>query len=431
MKKFFILILSVCIETGVCQTTKSKEEISKQFLEDLKQDQLESALKFCDTTLTNKLDSEKLRNIWGVVNEQCGGFKDFMGIETKANVTYQTFKFEKITFDFQIAFNSQNLITGFFIIPYVPKNTYQLAPYVKLEMFFEQKVNIKTGNCTLPGILTIPRTGDKFPIVILVHGSGPNDKDESIGNNKPFKDLADGLGSKGIAVLRYDKRTKVYSNKSKEDINKLTVKDEYLDDVSSAIRLVKGRKEIDRNNIYVIGHSQGGMLAPRIAKLNSDLKGIVMMAAPAGRFEASLIDQLIHISEGNLSDEEKREMDAMKAKIEKVKHNDFSKNSAENLFGLPESYWRDLNHYHQIDVAKKLDCKILVLQGERDYQVPLKEFDVWKKELSTKKNVECHSYPKLNHLFLEGEGISMPAEYDVPGNIPEYVIDDLVKWIIN
>ena len=436
MKNATLIILAILTSLTICaqDIDKKEEEISKQFLEHLKKSQFESALKLCDTSFTNKIDVEGLSQTWAKLQEQLGDFKECIGIETKLSgeykATFQTFKFERITLDFKLTFNSQNLIVGMFMVPHVPKNLYQPPYYVKLNMFFETKVNVKTEKFVLPGILTIPIAGNKFPVVILVHGSGPQDKDESVGPNKPFEDLAYGLANKGIAVLRYDKRTKVYGAKSAEDINTATVKEEVLDDVSSAIQLVKGIKEIDANNIYVIGHSLGAMLAPRIAKLNHSLKGIVMMSGPARAFEDVLLEQIIYLSDSTLSQKEKREIDSIKINIEKVKRNSFSKKSSENLMGLSASYWLDLNNYHQTEVAKKLNCKILVLQGERDYQVPLKDFDIWKKELSNNKNVEFHSYPKLNHLFLEGEGKSLPAEYNTPENIPEYVINDIVKWVV-
>ncbi len=92
-------------------------------------------------------------------------------------------------------------------------------------------------------------------------------------------------------------------------------------------------------------------------------------------------------------------------------------------------YWLYLCNYNQVEEAKKITVPILILQGERDYQVTMKDFQIWKQELKEKRNVSFRSYPKLNHLFLEGEGKSFPGEYQYAGNIPEYVIEDISVWI--
>jgi len=437
MKKTLLAALIIVNCFQLFSQTKSKEEISKQFLDDLKKSQYESALKLCDTSFTNKMDAERLRQSWEGLEEQLGDFKECIGMETKSSgeyeATFQAFKFVLGTFDFQLTFNSRNLIVGMFMVPHVSKNLYQLPAYVKQEMVFETKLEVKTGKFVLPAILTTPKTGDKFPVVILVHGSGPGDKDESVGPNKPFEDLAYGLANKGIAVLRYDKRTHVYGAQSVEDINSFTVKEEVLDDVSSAIQLVKGKQEIDTNNIYLIGHSLGGELAPRIAKLHPDLKGIVIMAGPARSSEDISLEQNIYLAklEGN-SQQTQKELDTLKSTLNELKHNNFSDQKVKMFVkksGLPESYWKDENDYHQVDVAKSLNCKILVLQGGTDFQVSMKDFDIWKGALSNKKNAEFHSCPKLNHLFMEGEGKTGTAEYDIPKNIPEYVVNDIAKWM--
>ena len=141
----------------------------------------------------------------------------------------------------------------------------------------------------LPGLLTIPRNTTSFPIVILVHGSGPNDRDETIGPNKPLRDLAFGLASFGIASIRYDKRTLVYGEKIVSEGLKINLETEVLIDVTSAIRLAKSIDGV--RDIYIIGHSLGSMLSPKIASENNDVAGIVMMAGNARPLEDLIIEQ--------------------------------------------------------------------------------------------------------------------------------------------
>ena len=132
----------------------------------------------------------------------------------------------------------------------------------------------------LPGTLFLPNGVEKAAAVVLVHGSGPNDRDETLGPNRPFRDLATGLATRGIAVLRYDKRTKVYPE-SFAGLKNPTVKDEILDDVSAALEFLKSRPEIDADRITITGHSLGGTLAPRIAAANPSVSKIVILAGAA------------------------------------------------------------------------------------------------------------------------------------------------------
>ncbi len=101
----------------------------------------------------------------------------------------------------------------------------------------------------------------------------------------------------------------------------------------------------------------------------------------------------------------------------------------ELILGVPVKYWIDLKNYNPVETVKKLNIPVLILQGERDYQVTLDDFNGWKRELSSLNNFEFKLYPKLNHLFMEGEGKSTPEEYNKEGHIPEYVIKDIADWI--
>lgn len=127
----------------------------------------------------------------------------------------------------------------------------------------------------LPGTLSLPDKSGPFPVVLLIQGSGRHDRDQTIGPNKPFRDLAWGFAKNGIAVLRYDKRTKVYPNyKYKND----TLQEWIIDDVLAAISLLNTIPEINKEQIFLLGHSLGGYLIPRIALQAPNLKGFIVMA---------------------------------------------------------------------------------------------------------------------------------------------------------
>jgi dienelactone hydrolase len=258
---------------------------------------------------------------------------------------------------------------------------------------------IESGGLKLPATLTLPEGAGPFPVVVLVHGSGPHDRDETVGANAPFRDLAEGLAARGVATLRYVKRTRQYPERTPA-----TVDEEVVQDALNAIALVRKQGRIDPNGVFVLGHSMGGYLAPRIAAADPGLRGIILLAANARPILELARQQLEYLG-------------APPETLEKLRA------------AAPASYWAELEKYDPVAAAEKLAIPMLILQGERDYQVTMQDFALWKAALGARKNVTLKSYPKLNHLFLEGEGKSLPSEYAKPGHIPAYVLDDIASFV--
>jgi hypothetical protein len=310
---------------------------------------------------------------------------------------------------------------------------YQPPAYGVPSTFREQEVTVGAGtDWPLPATLTLPSGTGPFPALVLVHGSGPNDRDETLGPNKPFQDLAWGLASQRIAVLRYDKRTRVFPGKLTALPN-LTVKEETTDDALAAVALLHKTEQIDQQRIFVLGHSLGGMLVPRIGLADQgNIAGFVIFGGATRPLEDEWVRQYEYIYglTGPLTTQQKAEIDGYKqqaAKIKKLTPADAS-SSARLLFVAP-SYWLDLQGYFPPEAALKLKQPILILQGERDYNVTMDAFHDWQRTLERRANVTFKSYPKLDHLFLEGTGPSRPADYARPRNIPKYVVDDIATWV--
>jgi uncharacterized protein len=267
--------------------------------------------------------------------------------------------------------------------------------------------------------------------VVLVHGSGPNDRDESLGPNKTFKDLALGLASRGVAVLRYDKRTKVYGAKV-APLTQFTVKEEVIDDALAAVALLRAEASVDPARIFVLGHSLGGMIAPRIAAADPKIAGLVIMAGAVRSLEQSIYDQYRYLAgaDGTVTEAEQKMIDDAKATIDVVARlTPEDAKAGKPIAGAPAAYWIDLRGYDPPALAARLPQRVLVLQGERDYQVTAADFVRWQVALAGIPTAQFKMYPPLNHLFLAGTGKSLPAEYSVPGHVPVGVIDDIAAWL--
>ena len=192
---------------------------------------------------------------------------------------------------------SKGQIEGFFLN--APEKTADTPDpsYVDKSKFTEEPITVGARDWPLPGTLTRPRGVASAPLVILVHGSGPNDRDETLGPNTPFRDLAHGLASRGIAVLRYDKRTFAHKQKLiKEGLDKtITIKEEVIDDVLATVAKARDLSGIDPDRIFVLGHSGGGSLAPLIAQRDGKLAGIILLAAGSRPVEEGLREQLNYV----------------------------------------------------------------------------------------------------------------------------------------
>ena len=315
-----------------------------------------------------------------------------------------------------------------------PIKEYTPPEYSDKDTFTETEVEVGMEGWLLPGTLSLPKGNGPFPALVLVHGSGPNDRDESLGPNKPFRDLAWGLAPQNIAVLRYDKRTKIHGQKmiAQKDA-KLTVYEETIEDALAAADLLRETERIDTQNVFILGHSLGGMLVPRIANADSKNTGFIIMAGPTRPIEDLFVEQIEYISllDGKMSNEEKANLEKIKSAVQKIKNitPENSNQMTERFLGAGADYWLDLKGYDPAEAAKSIDRPILILQGGRDYQVTMEDFEGWKMILSDKDNVEFKLYPAHNHLLIPGEGKCTPEQYQKLGHVDKVVIDDIVKWI--
>jgi dienelactone hydrolase len=400
------------------------QSLGRAAIEELAAQSFDKFIERLDPKAGAALTREKLAALWSSITSQAGPFKSITSVETSdaqgAHVATVAAAFERQNLAFRVVFNDEGKIVGFFLAPVdAPAATAWTAPpYVNPLAFSERDVIV--GPLKLPGTLTTPKGDGPVPGVVLVHGSGPHDRDETIGPNKPFRDLAEGLASRNVAVLRYDKRSLV------APVGIHTVNEEVVEDAKAAVELLSSDPRIDRRRIIVIGHSLGGTLAPRIAAGDSRTAGIAIMAGAARPFEELLVEQLRYLT-GPTSKETALAEEAAR----KMRDPQLAPNMVVDVLGspLPGTYILDLRNYRPAEVAASLKIPIAVLQGERDYQVTVADFELWKKSLEGHPNVLLKLYPELNHLFMRGSGPSKPEEYTRPSHVDEQVITDLVSWI--
>ena len=299
------------------------------------------------------------------------------------------------------------------------------------EFFEEIEIKVGADPYQMDGILTVPKGEPLAPVVILVQGSGQSDMDETIGatNNKPFRDLAHGLAENGIASIRYNKRYYQFTDNIPDDI---TIKEEILDDVNAAIEYAKKSHLINATKIFVAGHSQGGMLAPKIATDHPELAGIIVLAGSPRNLEDIIYDQAVYFSklDESLSDSEiELYLQMMQANVEMVKSLDEEALDTQ-IMGVTGYYWKSLNDLDLPTITQQLTLPMLFLQGSSDFQVYAdKDFTEYKQLLQDHDNATFILYDGLNHLFMPTTGALDVTDYDYENEVDEKVIKDIAEWI--
>ena len=290
--------------------------------------------------------------------------------------------------------------------------------YIERERFREVAVRVGSEPYVLGGTLTLPRGNGPFPAVLLVHGSGPNDRDASVGATKIFRDLAQGLASSGIAVLRYDKRTYTYRDQLSNDIS---LDDETVHDAVAAVKLLGSRSDIDPARIFVIGHSLGGLLAPEIAVRAGGVAGIALLSPP-GRPPWEILREQMRYLGAPREVLAQTETAAIELSLG-IEHG--------FLVGMPYSYWRDLASRDGVAMVKRFSRPTLVMHGTRDYQVTSDDFATWRDGLAKETYAELVTIEGVNHLFIAGHGVPSPLEYKVENHVDARVLAKLSTFVLH
>lgn len=332
----------------------------------------------------------------------------------------------------------------------------------KPNLYYSEEVTFQNtkANITLNGTLTMPTKNGNYPVVILISGSGTQNRDYEFSGHKPFLILANYLTTNGIAVLRYDDRD---FGKATDIINESSITD-FSNDVSSAIMYLKTRKDINKNKIGLIGHSEGGIVASMVASSHNDVNFIILLGAPGVKGEKILLKQFELYPKilGASKSEIKKYITKMKRVIKMVSTGKNRETLKTNLVKLlnetynetptvmvPNNISKKLNieyyanrlssasfiellNYDPEPILSKVTCPVLALNGEKDIQVTPKENLIGIKTLLLKSgntNVTIKQMPNLNHFFQKCETGS-PLEYKKNEQIfSPTTLKEISKWI--
>jgi hypothetical protein len=302
-------------------------------------------------------------------------------------------------------------------------NGWTPPPYADTAAFTEEDITLSGDGRTVPGTLTLPASTAPHAAVVLLSGSGPHDRDETIGANKPLKDLAWGLASRGIAVLRAEKVTHTHGRDLPDTF---TLNDEYLPHARAAIALLRDR--LPGAVVHVAGHSLGATIAPLVAR-DTPVDGVILLAAGAQPIHWAAVRQMRYLA--TVQPVPTSAIDTLTEQAERVDGDLTPDTPASELpFGTPAAYWLSVRDYHPVEVAAQLTVPMLMVNGGRDYQVTVDDdLALWRNGLAGHPNVTIEVFAPGNHLLTAGEGPATPAEYQTLHHVAPEIVDLIAGWI--
>ena len=443
MKKIISSMIIICL-LGVlvaCDQTLSEAEskqVTDAYIVDFTENNFDAMIDDYEMTalVEQSVTAELFDQVW---NQElivtCG---NFIKVDTEAasvaqastggyQITYE------LQFDYKNAYilvgvNGQGAIESFLLSGYESKMYKEVPTGVKTEevMFGEDDYKVSGTVFYQDGI-------SNGPCVIIIGGSGPNDRFGSVGGNQPYFDLAAGLADKGITVLIYDKRTYAYRTELSAD--EITINTEIIDDSVYAFAYMSSYATVNPEEIYYIGHSLGGYVLPMIDQaIEGKAAGYIFMAASSTSLEDLMLYQIKYLADldGTVTEAEQTNIDLSETMTENV-HALTEENqhqyASSALFNVPAPYWLSLQGYDPVEGVIDIDSPMLFLNGNRDYQVPLSEVKPYQQALSGRSDVRFVAFDGLNHLFLKGEGTPNPSEYYNISDVPDDVIRTIADFI--
>lgn len=433
-----LLFLAVLLLSSGCGKDRSATADQVNFMQlavsasdKLSSEQFGDLYAMFDPDLQKSLSENELKWAWAQLLFKMGPFQyydsDFE--VSDANNTMQAnvpFTFQSDTIDIHFSFNKQGKISGIYVDS--SASNHKISPRLPND----QELVIGMEPWHLSASLTLPEGNGPFPAVILLQDFGPSDRNEQIGPNLPFYDLASQLSQQGIAVLRYDKRTYTYADELL-DADDLTINDEIINDTISAYTQLSAIAQIDPQRIYVLGHGFSGTIIPLLADQLPDAAGYIFLAASARPVSDTLCEQVAYILSLDETATAENKADILK-EAQRTAQNiqELTPDSAlspDDLLGAPVSYWLSLADYQPLQAIQALQKPMLFLHGGRDFRTTAEDLSLWQQALDQSPYAAFKSYSNLNHLMMTGVGKSNPGEYQIKGTVSEEVSQDIAAFI--
>ncbi len=380
-------------------------------------------------------------DVFKMLEKELGAYKEITKTEIEIQngyyLTDSTLQFERGTVDQTIAFNGEMVADG---VNYLNMKK-DIVPEEG-----EKEITLDAGTgYPVKGMIKMPK-GELKAGIVIVDGSGPNDMNMTLGQNKMMKHLSDQLAEKGFAVLRFNKRTYQYGKElAKIGMqNKTLIKDEFIDDAAEGLKTLAKEQGIPTDKLFILGHSQSGSYLPVINETAGNLaKGyIILSGTPTNIAELSKkqLEKVIEEGSENADEEQVKMMkqniktnDELLKKIETM--SDEELNKPENYpFGIPGVYVKDLMKYDPIKLYNDSKLPVFIRNAEFDKQVPVSEIELWKKGLDKNENDSIEEVKGANHMMQPSDGKTKLAnlitdEYQKDAPIVSSVIDDIAAWI--
>ena len=307
---------------------------------------------------------------------------------------------------------------------------WQPPSYVDQSRFTEREISLAAEPVAVGGTLTIPVGPGPWPSVVLLPGGGPFDRDETSGLNKPLKDIAWGLASRGVAVVRFDLVSHVRLELATAP--GFTMSQEYVPHALAAVRILQQQSTVDSRRMFVAGHSVGGRVAPRVAAADPAVAGLVLLAVDASPMQRAVARVARHIASVDPAAVPPAMLDRIDEQVALIESADLSPATpaADLPFGWPGSYWLEIRDDDPVGTAAALNKPIFIAQGARDYQVTIADDLVrWQDGLAGRDDVTITVYDTCDHMFFPGEGPSTPAGYAPEQHVDEALIVDIANWL--
>lgn len=421
----YLVVLMLILLSGAAF---AGEDVAAEYINSFFARDFQKMFELQDEQMRSAMSARTLSELYTNIIRQFGELKELLGSHFTAVDEYTSHTFairlKSGIYDFVVTVDKQSKVAGFFVRP----STYgmQEPGYADKERFVEQQITAGEQPYLLNGYLTVPVDRESFPLVILVQGSGSHDADVTMGPNKVFRDIAWGLASRGIGVLRYEKRTFRYGEEIIEAGAVPTAEMEYIEDLLVIVEQARSIPGVSQ--IIIAGHSLGGSVAPWVTE-ETGADGIVLLAASPKRLAEISMQQNIDLApEYDIPQEQ---LDQVITLFEMILNHALPEGTPiEPQAGITVDYYYSFDRYLSMPILRETDLPVLIVSAEFDFQVPVGDFREFEEELGYRDNVELVLLSGLNHIFMPVDSLMKTVEqYYVPRVVDESLIVTLSDWI--